>query len=75
MSVNLFNNSGSNHNDSDLISVLAGSFAALVIKPKFDLRSIPDEDLDKLINDTYVPEFGARPVNKTIKQYIEDQLI
>ena len=45
-------------------------------KPNLNLLpSIPDEDLDKLINDTYVPEFGARPVNKTIKQYIEDQLI
>ena len=45
-------------------------------KPNLNLLpSIPDEDLDKLINDTYVPEFGARPVNKVIREYIEDQLI
>lgn len=39
------------------------------------LPEIPDEDLDKLVKDTYVPEFGARPAAATIKKYVLNQVL
>lgn len=36
---------------------------------------IPDDDLETLTNETYVPSFGARPAGRTIQRYIEDKLI
>lgn len=32
---------------------------------------IPDDELDQIIEDTYIEEFGARPANEAIKNYIE----
>lgn len=34
--------------------------------------TIPDEDLDALIAETYVPAFGARPAEDAIKNYVEN---
>lgn len=39
------------------------------------LDDIPDDDLDKIVKDTYVPAFGARPAGKAVKKYIEDQVL
>ena len=36
---------------------------------------MPSDDLDKLVNDTYVPAFGARPVGRTVQKYIEDTVL
>jgi ATP-dependent Clp protease ATP-binding subunit ClpB len=33
---------------------------------------MPDADLDKIVEDTYIPSFGARPAGKAVRQYIED---
>lgn len=33
---------------------------------------IPDDELDKLIKDTYVPAFGARPAANAVQEYIEN---
>ena len=41
--------------------------------PKLALPdAIPDDELEALIDKTYVPEFGARPVAKAIENYIEE---
>lgn len=37
--------------------------------------TIPDTDLDDIVNKTYVPEFGARPAKKAVRDYIEAQVI
>lgn len=39
------------------------------------LDDIPDNDLDEMIEETYVPAFGARPAKHTIKKYIENQVM
>lgn len=45
-------------------------------KPRLKLLpQIPDDDLDRIVAETYIPEFGARPAAKAIKKYIEDQLL
>ena len=36
---------------------------------------IPDDTLDKMVNDTYVPEFGARPAKKAVEDFIYDQVL
>lgn len=36
--------------------------------------TIPDDELDKMIEDTYIEEFGARPVRETIQNYIEEKI-
>lgn len=33
---------------------------------------IPDADLDTIVEETYVPEFGGRPAYKAVRKYIED---
>jgi ATP-dependent Clp protease ATP-binding subunit ClpA len=33
---------------------------------------LPETDLDKIVEDTYIPAFGARPAERTVRQYIED---
>ncbi len=48
----------------------------LKIHPRTQLLpEIPEKDLDRLVKDTYVPDFGARPVNATIKQYVLNQVL
>lgn len=37
--------------------------------------TIPDDVLDKLVNDSYNPAFGARPASKIVRAYIENLLI
>lgn len=37
------------------------------------LDDIPDDKLEEIINKTYIPEFGARPVEKAVREYIEEQ--
>lgn len=45
-------------------------------RPRVQLNaSIPNEDLEQLITDSYIPAFGARPAVRTIQKYIEDQLL
>lgn len=39
------------------------------------LPEIPDEDLERLTKETYVPEFGARPAAATIKKYVLNQVL
>ena len=39
------------------------------------LDDIPDDDLDKMVKDTYVPAFGARPAGKAVREYIEQQIM
>lgn len=36
---------------------------------------IPDTDLDRMVEETYVPEFGARPARKAVEDYIYDQVL
>jgi ATP-dependent Clp protease ATP-binding subunit ClpA len=36
---------------------------------------LPEEDLDKMVEETYSQEFGARPVSPTVQKYIEDNII
>lgn len=37
--------------------------------------NIPDAELDEIVKETYVPEFGARPAEKAARDYIEKQLL
>lgn len=39
------------------------------------LAQIPDDELDVIVEDTYTPDFGARPAEKAIRGYIEKQLL
>lgn len=39
------------------------------------MAAIPDADLDKLVEDTYKAEFGARPAVKAVTDYIEEQAL
>lgn len=39
------------------------------------LAQIPDDELDTIVQETYVPDFGARPAEKAIRGYIEKQLL
>lgn len=42
-------------------------------RPKLVLPDvIPDDELDELVERTYVPEFGARPVANAVQDYIEN---
>ena len=44
-------------------------------RPRITLPDdIPDDDLDQLVKDTYVKEFGARPVEQAIQGYIESHV-
>jgi len=36
---------------------------------------IPDDVLDKLVRENYNPAFGARPISRLVRAYIEDYLI
>lgn len=45
-------------------------------KPNIQLKQqIPDTDLERLVNDTYKIEFGARPAKQTIYNYIMGQVL
>lgn len=35
---------------------------------------IPDDDLDKIVAETYVPELGARPARPNVQRYIEEHV-
>ena len=37
--------------------------------------TLSDEDTEMLVEQSFIPEFGARPAGKTIKTYIEDRMI
>ncbi len=37
--------------------------------------TIPDDVLDKLVNDSYNSAFGARPASRIVREYIENLLI
>ena len=37
--------------------------------------TLPEEDCDKMADDTYEPAFGARPAKSTIRKYIEDTVL
>lgn len=39
------------------------------------LDEIPDDELETIIEETYVPEFGARPAVKVVREYIEKQVL
>lgn len=61
--------------------ILANQYETEVARIKVDHRcpnlpdTMPDDDLDALVKDTYVAEFGARPAEKTVRQYIEDHIL
>ena len=45
-------------------------------RPRLKLEpSIPDDKLQEIVKTTYVPEFGARPAEKAVRDYIEEQLL
>lgn len=45
-------------------------------KPRLSLLPcIPDDELDAMVERTYRPEFGARPAGKTVRDYIENQVL
>ena len=58
-------------------SILAETYAkeiARIIEEHPSIKApteLDDETLNTLANDTYVPDFGARPAEKTIREYIE----
>lgn len=37
--------------------------------------TLSDTELDKLVNDNFVKEFGARPVQRMIQKYVEDTIL
>jgi len=37
--------------------------------------AIPDDVLNRLVRENYIPAFGARPVSRIVRAYIEDYLI
>lgn len=39
------------------------------------LDDIPEDILDDIVKRTYVPEFGARPAEKAVQEYIESQIL
>lgn len=39
------------------------------------LDDIPDDDLEQIVKDTYEPAFGARPAERAVCKYIEDQIL
>ena len=44
-------------------------------KPRIQLLDdIPDDDIERIIKDTYVPAFGARPAKKAVREFIESQV-
>ena len=49
------------------------------IKSRNSRVTLPDEiddaDLDKIVEKTYEPSFGARPIEKAIRDYIEDSML
>ena len=45
-------------------------------KPRIQLPDdIPADDVERIIKDTYVPEFGARPAKKAVEDFIYDQVL
>lgn len=38
------------------------------------LDEIPDDELDKIVKNTFQPQFGARPANKAARAFIENQI-
>lgn len=36
---------------------------------------IPDDELDDIVSKTYIPAFGARPAEKAVQEYIENQVL
>lgn len=36
---------------------------------------IPDDDLDRIVDETYVSDFGARPAGKAVQEYIEENIV
>lgn len=45
-------------------------------KPRIKLNNdIPNDKLDEIIKTTYIPAFGARPAEKAVREYIEEQVI
>lgn len=45
-------------------------------KPRIQLPDdIPADDMERIIKDTYVPEFGARPAKKAVEDFIYDQVL
>jgi ATP-dependent Clp protease ATP-binding subunit ClpA len=57
--------------------ILAENYKSEIARIKANKRNImlsdelSEDELAKLADETYVPEFGARPVKKTIRSYIE----
>lgn len=44
-------------------------------RPRIPLAdTMPDDELDRVVETTFVPEFGARPARKAVRSYIESQV-
>lgn len=60
--------------------ILADKYHKLVAEIRKNNRrvqlpdDIPDDDLDKLVADTYVSAFGARPAENAVREYIEESV-
>lgn len=61
--------------------IVAEEYARQIARIKADRRRItlpdemPDDDLDKIVEETYYPNFGARPAGKAVQDYIETNAI
>jgi len=48
----------------------------LAAHPKYKLLDeIPDDELERITDETYCPEFGARPSEKAVEDYIYSQIL
>lgn len=60
--------------------ILANKYKTEIARIKSYSRyvTLPDElddsELEKLTNETYVPKFGARPINQAVEEYIEENI-
>lgn len=44
--------------------------------PKYSLPDeIPEDELDRIVKETYVPEFGARPAAKAVEDFVYAQIL
>lgn len=66
-------------NRDDFKEILQTMYKTMVAEIKAGRRiqlldEIPDDKLEEITNDTFQPQFGARPARKAARAFIEDQL-
>lgn len=61
--------------------IVANKYHTEIMRIKADKHGIklpddiPDDDLDRIVEDTYIASFGARPAAKAVREYIENEVI